>query len=252
MKHPLDGARLKVVRAQEHLDAVKYEISMYIHTKPYTVVIEKDGDMWMGRPIVRIEPPPRISTIVGDCVTNARAALDYIAWQLAVRYFAHPPLNPEADKRLISFPIYENTADPGYVNKIKRFADRQIPAAAIDEINSVQPGNTTYRSLAWLHNIVNTDKHRMPVLTYNVTEITSLIVSSPTFRTEAHAEGGSEMLGISLPPAFTAANVQVDGQVTGFVSLKDVPMPIIAPIEWTLEEIIKVVPKVITSFDRFF
>lgn len=250
MNHPLDGARLKIVRAQEHLNALKAQIGRYIEGKPYALVVEKDGAMWTGRCVVRMEPPPRFSSIVGDCVTNARAALDYIAWQLASKYF-RPVLNPEVD-RWVYFPISVDTSNRGYVKKINEFADRQIPAAAIAEIHAVQPGNALYRSLAWLQTIVNTDKHRMPILTYNVTEIKSLVVFSSWSRTEACQEGGDDTMGISLPTSLTTEDMQVDGQVTGFITLKDIPMPVIAPVDLALEEIVKTVADIIPRFDSFF
>lgn len=37
MAHPLDGARLKVVRAQEHLESFKEAASVYINKKPYRI-----------------------------------------------------------------------------------------------------------------------------------------------------------------------------------------------------------------------
>src|SRR5690348_6278202 len=46
MNHPLDGARLKVVRAQEHLDALKAEIRMYLDEQPHQIIrSEPDGDL---------------------------------------------------------------------------------------------------------------------------------------------------------------------------------------------------------------
>src|SRR5436309_15982842 len=86
MKHPLDGARLKVIRAQEHLDCLKAEVWMYLHQQPDEVRSQPERSpqhTWLRPthvlpPIVPSEPPPRLSAIIGDCVTNARAALDYI------------------------------------------------------------------------------------------------------------------------------------------------------------------------------
>ncbi|HEY7191713.1 MAG TPA: hypothetical protein VH436_34425 [Vicinamibacterales bacterium] len=52
------------------------------------------------------EPPIRLATIVGDCVTNARAALDYIVYQLAVRYFV-----PLYDPLRVKSKIVKTVAD---------------------------------------------------------------------------------------------------------------------------------------------
>src|SRR5437588_3554710 len=57
-------------------------------------------------PLVPGVPPLRLSTIIGDCVTNARAALDYIVWELAQRYFQPPfDIAKFSDRRIVSFPI---------------------------------------------------------------------------------------------------------------------------------------------------
>src|SRR5438094_6769697 len=104
MKHPLDGARLKVIRAQEHLDCLKAEVWMYLHQQPDEVRSQPERSpqhTWLRPthvlpPIVPAEPPPRLSAIIGDCVTNARAALDYIMWELAERHF-DPPLDISQD-----------------------------------------------------------------------------------------------------------------------------------------------------------
>src|SRR5258708_428207 len=92
LNHPLDGARLKIVRAQEHIDSLTAEVRMYLDEKPYEVIKQHDGHVWRFSPDVTIPPPLRLSTIIGDCLGNARAALDYIMWQLALMHFKDPPL----------------------------------------------------------------------------------------------------------------------------------------------------------------
>src|SRR5688572_25155006 len=92
MNHPLDGARLKIIRAQEHLDSLKTHILMYLHELPYEFRPEKYGDLQepIFMPIITTQPPVRLGTVIGDCVNNARAALDYVAWELATKYFDPP------------------------------------------------------------------------------------------------------------------------------------------------------------------
>src|SRR5437762_12383188 len=79
MKHPLDGARLKVIRAQEHLDCLKAEVGMYLRQQPDEVRSQPARNPqlpWLSttqilRPIVPTVPPVRFSTISGDCLANA-------------------------------------------------------------------------------------------------------------------------------------------------------------------------------------
>ena len=256
MNKPLDGARLKVVRAQEHLDSLKAEIRMYLGSDPYEFPIEQQGNRWTTK-VVTGEPPIRLSTIVGDCVGNARAALDYIVWQLAVKYLSDPPLGVEEDTWL-SFPIYRDPTDLGYVNKINRFTNRKIPALAIAEINATQPHNAGYEPLWWLHELVNRDKHRLPLLTrvhahFTDIEIVKRIGGVGTSLASATGATSLSWHDASFPAEGPRSGdkMEVYGQATGFVALQDVSMPR-EPVDRTLEQIVECVATVVERFDRFF
>lgn len=72
MTHPLDGARLKVVRAKEHLKSFNEDAWRYVSTDPYDVVSKFEGDIICVEGVVTAEPPPALACIVGDFVTNLR------------------------------------------------------------------------------------------------------------------------------------------------------------------------------------
>ena len=171
--HPLDGARLKVVRAEEHLDAFKAETASFLATKPYTFESSVTsssalGEHWWIKPILTTPPPPRLSVLIGDCVTNLRASLDYIIWELAQKYF-DPPVNVslQGDRQILNFPIL--LADPsrrqGHLDHLRRLAKRGMPTGAIDIIKEVQADAGGDEQLRWLYDLVNTDTHRTPILT---------------------------------------------------------------------------------------
>ena len=62
MNHPLDGARLKVVRAQGHLNSLKSEIGTYLDTPPYEFFADNDIHDPSQAPFrITLEPPPRCS-----------------------------------------------------------------------------------------------------------------------------------------------------------------------------------------------
>src|SRR4029434_5844611 len=152
MNHPLDGAKFKVVRAQEHLDTLKNEIRGYLDGGNYKITFKPNAK---GHPepypVSTVEPPLRLNAVVGDVMTNVRASLDYIIWQLGIAHFQNPPLIPDEDKKWASFPIYNDPSSDGLANKINRFTNRQVPTSAVDEIKALQPYNRPYRSLWWLH-----------------------------------------------------------------------------------------------------
>lgn len=153
--HPLDGARLKVVRAQEHLDVFKLKVGAFIDTKPYYVETEVYGEHWWVKPHVTAQPDIGLSAIVGDCVTNARAALDYIMWELSCRHFdSGPNLETMEDRRITAFPIFQNSATAkGYKDRINRLSKRKIPTDALAEITAAQPDVSGDPSLHWLHEV---------------------------------------------------------------------------------------------------
>jgi len=71
MSHPLDGARLKVVRAKEHLNSLKSAVLKYKGLKPYVVSIEKSPDEWSGRADITEHPDPIVRRSSGTAFTTS-------------------------------------------------------------------------------------------------------------------------------------------------------------------------------------
>jgi hypothetical protein len=247
MAHPLDGARLKVVRAYEHLETLKLEIIEYIEKNPpkfnaHSIVpVEKDGSAWHTEFNIESHPDPHISAVLGDCINNARHALDYIAWALATRYSPRP-LVIGKDKPY--FPIYD-----GFIKGERAinnsFSGYSIPTAAIDEIKSVQPYSTggilPYGQPLWiLHYLTNGDKHRLPVLTIGNIANTSITISRKTLPADS-------------PPnsRFADGRMDVKGQATIMVAFEDSLVPH-DPVDRTIENIVRCVEGIVPRFERFF
>ena len=244
MTHPLDGARLKVVRAEQHLDGLKSAISLYIKSDPSGGVVKFDGQY--VKPIVSIDEvnPPIIRTIIGDFLSNCRSALDYIVWELAVRYAGRDLVPPPAGSDKPYFPIFD---DPGKcANQRTGLSKYKIPADAIREIENVQPYPGRDKALWLLHALVNSDKHRLPVLVGGQEGRTMIAVS----------HGGSEYgRDLKTNPKWDTSEVpddmHVNGQVSVYVAINDPAVPRI-PVERLLENIVKRVADIIPRFDRFF
>jgi hypothetical protein len=244
MIDPLHGARLKVIWAQQHLRAFRDDIAAYLTTKPYVFPVEQDPDFPIGQPVITEQPPVTLSLILGDCLTNARAALDYIAWQLAVRFF-DPPVNigEPHDRRITTFPLFDRPNEGGYLNRINGWRNRQVPAAVLDRIESVQPYNG-WEPLWWLHELVNEDKHRSPRLTVAV------------LPNQVGTSGGFGAVQDWIPHADAPwdgpmQEVKVDHQFTFHVALEDVAMPR-EPVDLLTSKIVKAVVDVIPRFEPFF
>jgi hypothetical protein len=107
--HPLDSARAKLRRADEHLDALKTEAGAWLDSRPYdfywkspspdeTLTPHLELDIHVG--VVR-EPPETLGVTLGDVLHNLRGALDNLFWALVTR--RGKPSHAEA--RTLSFPI---------------------------------------------------------------------------------------------------------------------------------------------------
>src|ERR1700674_2489632 len=237
MSHPLDGARLKVVRAQEHLRVLKRKIFRYLKTDMHTVTpIQNDAGGWgVDAKIVR-DPNPCFSAIIGDCLSNSRAALDYIAWEVAGTYFTERALDPRKDK--IYFPIRITPKE--CKERLDGLRKYKIPDPVLAEIAAVQPYNAGYRPLWILSELVNADKHRLPIVVRGDFHIISLSVSRLAPRGKFPPE----------PAWIRHEDPQVKAQASVYVAWEDVSMPR-EPVERTLTDIVELVANIVPRFDRF-
>jgi hypothetical protein len=243
MADALDGARLKVIRAQKHLDSLKDELRRYEQSKPYGLTVENDIHVpgfviptWH----ITTEPDPYLSTIIGDVLCNLRSALDYVAWQLAAKYVGRTLVGPPDGRDRIVFPIVCSRHE--FSKSRKALEGYQIPATVIDEIESVQPYGGGYHPLWLLSLLVNSDKHRLPVLTRGGLRGVTVVI---------------QHIGPAALPADSNSSasekkqpVDMHAQLALFVALQDPAMPR-EPVERTLENIVKDVADVIRRFERF-
>lgn len=270
MAHPLDGARLKVVRAQEHLEALKDEIGRYLDSHPHEFPVKyKSNEVHAEAAVIKTEPPLRLSNILGDCVSNLRSALDYVAWQLVTRH-CPAPLTKRQAKR-IYFPIStsKNKADLLGSQSYANLALHGVPAPALDLIGSVQPYHAGYGALETLSLLVNEDKHRLPLLTVAFAHTASMQIlvdgefvfglAGCMIRRGLAGEkivGGLAGIGTTLPapdpalPSQSPRDVKVEGQVTVFVALQDPTMPR-EPVDRTIGDVVECVANIIPRFDPF-
>ena len=103
----LNGARLKIVRADEHLDCLKIAIADYEAGKPYSIKvgtnhIDPSAD-------ITEHPQMRIGTMIGDCLQNLNSALDYVMWEIAGTFAGRILQAPRLGKML---PISRSLMNP--------------------------------------------------------------------------------------------------------------------------------------------
>lgn len=112
MYHPLEGARAKIARANEHLEELRVEWHVFIADQPYGIRIEADPDptCYLFYFEVRREIPMRMSVIAGDIVHNLRSALDHSIAALAYKHTGK-------HNRSSAFPVY--TSEDQFLAAVK-------------------------------------------------------------------------------------------------------------------------------------
>jgi hypothetical protein len=255
--HPLDGARLKVVRAQEHLKSFNEEAWRYMSAEPYEIVPKREANNVTIECIITAEPPPRLACIVGDLVTNLRASLDYIAWELAM--LAGNPLT-EVQQKQIAFPIAPTqvsfTQANGTADRLERVCG--VPAATISVIESVQPYHAGYEPLRNLNLLVNRDKHRMLLLCCSVVlengDLSFFQGSRLCWRTQGGIKSifNLDTWGPQFAEGTPPLNVKVESKPTVLIAIKDFPVPPTPTFVGILEDAIKCVANIIPRFEPLF
>lgn len=158
MTHPLDGPRLKVVRAREHLQELNLCQSRFFESDAYEIADQFDAQM--GKHVFRISvlknpPVHRLAALTGDCIHNLRSALDHLVWRLAEDFSG-----PKDDDTTTQFPIFKS--EEGFeargVNQITR-----VGPGATAVIRLLQPfhdDDPRVNPLWFIRELDNRDKHR--------------------------------------------------------------------------------------------
>jgi hypothetical protein len=165
MEHPLDGVEIKMDRSREHITSLVGENGRFIGDHPVrftwdTREVTIGDQVVKGRVVSASWPsvPGRFGAIIGDALTNMRAALDHLASQLFIATNRAP-----TDAR-INFPIVSDPARP--LKSLQR-----VPAGAAPIIEAVQPYQDApghppeIHPLHVLKLLVNRDKHEALTVT---------------------------------------------------------------------------------------
>lgn len=243
MTHPLDGAKLKVVRAQEHLDALKGEITAYRETKPYrpTADFDEEPGRLVLRATVTHPPPLRLSLFVGDCVANLNAALDHVAWAVALRF--RTPAAIAGDR------IYYLRPDSFTQRKAGILPTMDAGAMAL--IKAAQPAEAGYEPLGLLNDLVNIDKHRLLLLTVAMVPFVFRVWFGGQMHEYMYPPDEAGAARLSLLLLAPREYVRVKGYGPVYVSLQNPPVPQ-EPVDLTLEKLIKCVADTVATFEPLF
>lgn len=162
MAHPLDGARAKIQRAEEHIKNLDREIFSFTSQKPppYKVIRQHQNDGRKYAFIVSGEPivPLRFGVMAGEVVHQLRSSLDHMVYALVIRNGGTPTNQTQ-------FPIcstlekFKEACARGRIRGVSGSAERIITAE--QPYNSPTPDDTL---LAALDECDILDKHRLLVV----------------------------------------------------------------------------------------
>jgi len=164
--HPLDGARAKVERAEEHREDFGAAWRAFIDTRPYGIECHFDPQevaYTTSFQVFRPVPLP-VLAVAGDFIHNLRSAIDYVAAELVA---AHG-----GNVRAAAFPLYIKERDfifdvrfrarkrgPGPLDRIPTTGDAWT---FIERLQPYQRGERAREDPLYSLNLLsNRDKHRM-------------------------------------------------------------------------------------------
>jgi hypothetical protein len=153
LKHPLDGCRERVRRADEHLVELEREVEAVFEKQAHATPFSLDPNPPHGAINVRLPSETfagiRLGTLVGEISYNLRCALDYLVYALA-------ELDSKAPQRGTQFLIADTAKD--FAGRAKGMLVG-VSAVHVAAIERLQP----YNGCQWtgrLRDLSNMDKHR--------------------------------------------------------------------------------------------
>ncbi|MEW5913022.1 MAG: hypothetical protein AB1814_10730 [Thermodesulfobacteriota bacterium] len=168
MEPSFSGARLKIERANQHINELDSSIQRFINTNPYSIIIEKDpnsGNNVLGFDATK--PLPReVTATLGDAIHNLRAALDLAVWD-AICCAGGTPTRDSC----LPFGDTEDSLITAVNKRLKKIASKDICDLIIQGIKPYKGGND---ALYGLHRLDIMDKHQKPIITIKVVRLDSV------------------------------------------------------------------------------
>jgi hypothetical protein len=169
MTKPFYGARLKIERANQHINELYLQSREFAKTGPYSVVVEDDPETGDSVLQIRMDQPApeRILLIVGDALHNLRSALDFAMSD--IEFETTGARDPHT-----SLPMRRTRND--LVVACNGGLKKKAPKAVIDHIvNAVEPYKGGNGDPLWsLHKLDIEDKHRLLIAKKDVTYIRNI------------------------------------------------------------------------------
>jgi hypothetical protein len=156
---PVPYWRWKFLRAEEHLNVLGMDIQWFKESGPYELAVDQKPGLDRARIVVSsVAPlPPKLSTVLGDCLQNLRSSLDH-AFEYAMRSSGGTP----SDRT--EFPVFNREPQ----NHAERSAWANKIGGVRKDLETVLQGLQPYtrgdkfagHPLYLLNELARRDKHR--------------------------------------------------------------------------------------------
>jgi hypothetical protein len=177
----LTGTREKLKRALFHFKALHAEVPEWLAQAP--IAFDMESNETSTEFLIRMRVEREITTpflswtlMIGDCISNTRAALDHMVYATAI---ADSGTNPPPMANSLAFPIVDNPRDFDFKDRRLGSLSDRVKAA----IESVQPyhrrDETFAPLLSILRELSNADKHRLIKLAFVAPQKAKIKVVSP-------------------------------------------------------------------------
>ena len=239
MSHPLDGCREKIKRANEHIFQIHHDVFVggKVPAPDNPVLTQYDPET--SSLIFTCQGPVPIlplsfSILSGEVTYQLRSALDHLVYQLIVVKTKQPPTFPSA------FPIVGKgkmtkrgwrSASDEYVAQTSRL-EQDISSAAETIIKGLQPfhrGASYDEDPLWLlHELNNTDKHRLLLLTVHSLTLCKFTVTGRdktievTFPQRVRFEDNAEIGRWPADQSFGEPDVSMNARLSVDIAFKEI------------------------------
>ena len=244
-----ESAKLKIVRANQHLCDFETRFAEYVATKPHRFSIHNDPKN--GQPKIRIrfeiDRTKTFSLVVGDAIHNLRASLDHLTWEAI-------GLDGGTQNRYTKLPTGNNRVD--YESACKGI---ETPSNWVKDLFislEIFPGGRGDGIYA-LNELNNTDKHTVLPLMVKATTHPAFTIYGPTgtpmIRMEGNtiASSSTDFITLANIPPGHSCELDDDAQCAPAIFFKDVDRPG-QPVIPTLKQFSQLAVGVIEVFETHF
>jgi hypothetical protein len=248
MQSRIHGIRLKIERAQRHINDLEVELHAFFDRDPYKIATRPHPALSTHYTlyIESIEPMPDLfALLIGDAVHNLRTALDHLAWQLVEAGGGRP-------NKDTYFPICIGAGGPQqYASAIGKGGLHNMPSGAEPVLRAVQPHNTGDDTLSHIHQLDIMDKHHLVIPVYGVPSAWGLKKPRVWFTNVGfgkEVEAGDELFNIPID-TYENANGNIDfGFYIAFAKPEIIKGKSVLE---TLTEMAVFVDKIVRNFEPF-